>query len=329
MKKNFPEAEVDVACMFSGVEYVFNHNEKINKIYRLSLYSGNKWQGFKQLLSLRKEKYNISILAFPCYRREYNFVHWLVGAKKRIAHKFNKGFYREFHFLNTDLVEVDESDHNVINNLNLLKPLGINWQDRFKKEDLHYVLKLNQKDIDFGKDYIKQLSWENEKIIAIHPGSTNSPAALLRRWPIERYAAVAKFLIKDKKSRILIFAGSDEKELGQELNMLINDNIDCKLVTGTNFGQSLGILNYINLLICNENGFSHLAVALGKKTIMLEASTNPVWSAPFDSNLLTVIRPDNFKPWYRYDLKRTVPVGAEGGIDKITIKDVLILLNER
>jgi len=147
----------------------------------------------------------------------------------------------------------------------LLKTLGIDWQKEINKEDVNYDLILDKEDIAFGVNYVKALGWDKENIIGIHPGSTDSPAAIVRRWPIERYAEVAKFLIKEKQRKILIFVGPDEAGLGKKLLNLIDDNVNCRLVDNLKFSQSIGLLNQITMLLCNDNGFGHVAAALGKK----------------------------------------------------------------
>ena len=239
----------------------------------------------------------------------------------RIAHSFPTGYWLEFNFLDTDLLAVDEASHNVVNNLNLTYALDINWQEFLEETKIKYDLRLEASDIKFGVDYIKKLGWNKEKIIAIHPGSTDSPAALLRRWPAERYAQVARYLIK-KGNKILVFAGPEEKEIGSKLRSYVN-NRNCHLIDNVKFGQSLGILSRVNLLICNDNGFAHLANALGEKIVTLWASTNDKWSLPVNKKLVTLVRAPMFVPWYRYILKRSIPLGVRGGMDKIQVKEVI------
>ncbi len=321
LKQNYPEAKIDIATMFGAASYVFKNNPNINEIFQLSLYGQNQWQGLKQAMRLKRHQYDFSLLAFPAYRREYHFIHWLAGAKRKIAHQFNKGYWSEFNFLATDLVAVNEDEHNVINNMNLLKPLGIDWEKLVDKSSLRYNLILDKADLEYGERFIQKTGWEKEKIAGIHPGSTKSPAALLRRWPVERYAKVAKFLISNGK-KVIIFVGPDEQDIGQKLNKLVNDN-NCILNINRKFGQSLGILRRVDLLICNDNGFGHLANALGRPIITLWASTNDKWSLPYYQKLVTLIRPQNFQPWYRYDLKTSIPKKAKGGMKKIKISSVI------
>lgn len=326
LRKKFPNAVIDVACMMSGVQYVFKNNPNIDNVYFLSIYSRNFIKGIFQVLTLRKKGYDASILSFPSYRREYHWVQAIVGAKKRIAHSFSTGHWLEFNFLNTDLIAVDEASHNVINNLNLTYALDINWRDSLNEDDAKYDLKLDNSDITFGRKYIKNLGWENKKIIGIHPGSTNSPAALLRRWPLDRYANIARYLIK-KGYKIILFTGPEEKKLGDELKKMISSK-HCHLINNVKFNQSLGILNQINLLVCNDNGFGHLANALGKKIVTLWASTNDKLSLPYNKKLVTLVRPVKFVPWYSYVLKRSVPNGMSSGMEMIKVKEVIKVLNK-
>lgn len=320
LRMRYPTAEIDVACMMGGVKYIFKNNPYVSSVYYLSIFKGNKIRGLLDLLSLRKTNYDISILSFPSYRREYHWVQAAIGAKKRIAHSFSTGYWLEFNFLNTDLVAVDEAIHNVANNLNLLYSLDINWRNCLDEENAKYDLYLDPEDIEFGKDYLSRLGWQHAKVIEFHPGSTASPAAALRRWPIERYAAVAKYFIR-KGFKVLVTIGPDEKDLGLSLQKLIASK-NC-VITNNKFTEDLGILSQVSLLVCNDNGFGHLANALGKKIVTLWASTNDKLSLPHDKKLVTLVRAPKFIPWYKYILKRSIPKGVSGGMDMIQVDEVI------
>src|SRR5258706_6076312 len=113
LRKKFPKAKIDLICMFSGVSYCFKNNKNINTIHKLSLYNAPLINGILEILNLRRNAYEISILTFPAYRREYHIVQFLLGAKKRISHRFTKGLWNEWNFLDTTRVPVNEAVHNV------------------------------------------------------------------------------------------------------------------------------------------------------------------------------------------------------------------------
>lgn len=323
LKTEMPEATIDVACMFNEVSLLFKNNKNIVNSYNLDIYKRNRIIGIKNILPLRKNKYDISILPLPAYRREYHVVQWLVGAKRRFAHRLKKGYWSELHFLNTDLISVDETVHNVINNVNILKPLGIQWEKKYKKDDFRYDLVLDKKDVAFGNNYLTRLGWKKKDIVGIHPGSINSPAGILKRWPIDRFAEIAAYLIRRKK-KILIFFGPFEVELGKKLFSLINDSQNCRLIESTTFGQSLGILEKLSLLISNDNGFAHLANALKVRSVILFGPTNTKWCSPYNKALVVTIQKATFAPWFRNDIKVTNPPrGAKSGMEEITVEDVI------
>ena len=96
------------------------------------------------------------------------------------------------------------------------------------------------------------------------------------------------------------------------------------LIENTTFNESLGILRKLNLLISNDNGFAHLANALGIKTITLFGPTNMDFCAPYNNKLTINLRKASFVPWFRNDIKVTnLPKYAESGMEKIQVEDVI------
>ncbi len=328
LRKKFPKARIDILCMFETVSYIFKNNHDIDNVYFLPLYTENKIKSVFNLLKLRKEKYDVSILAFPAFRKEYHVVHRIIGAKKRISNKFRRGYFKEFNFLETDLVEVDENVHNVINNLNLLRALGLNWEKYSKNKTFSYKLILNKTDVIFGKEYLRDIGWKGESIIGFHPGSIDSPAGVLKRWPVENFTILAKKLIARNK-KVLIFCGPFEKPLGNRIVQGVSDVKNCRLVNVASFGQSLGILQNLNLFISNDNGFAHISNALKVKNIVLFGPTNPSWCSPYNMRYSTSIRKARFTPWFRNDIKVTDnPKGVRSGMEEIRVSDVLSKLEE-
>lgn len=328
LRKNFPKAQIDVLCMFKTVQYVFKNNKYVDHVFYLPLYTENRLKATRNIFSYRIKNYDISILGFPSFRKEYHVVQWLLGAKKRIAHRFKKGYFRELNFLDTNLVKVDENVHNVINDLNLLGSLGIDWTKDEHAESLEYDLSLDSSDLYFGNKYIKKLGWEKDFLVGLHPGSIDSPAGVLKRWPVEKFTILAKKLIS-KKNKILIFCGPFEKSIGDQIINGVRDWKNCQLVTGISFGQSLGILQNINLFISNDNGFAHISNALKVKNIVLFGPTNPSWCSPYNMRYSASIRKARFTPWFRNDIKVTDrPKGVRSGMEAIKVNDVIGKLEE-
>jgi ADP-heptose:LPS heptosyltransferase len=323
LKARFPDVTVDAACMFGGVAEVFRRNPDIAEVHDLPLYGGRPLAGLRAAAALRRQRYALSILAYPAYRREYHAVHRLIGARERIAHRFPQGHRRELGFLETATVAVDFGVHNVINNLGLLSALGVDWRAFGAPGSFQYVLPITDAERSDGSAAIRSHGFEPSRTIAIHPGSTASPAGLRRRWANERWVDVMRHLVDARQREVLVFSGPDEGSLGEELVAAADRPGRVVLAKTRSFAHALTMLASCSMLIHSDNGFGHLAVALGVPVVSLFGVTDYRWSGPYSSRLLHVVHPEPYRPWHRYELKRGIPAGAHDGMADIEVSAVL------
>ncbi len=93
-----------------------------------------------------------------------------------------------------------------------------------------------------------------------------------RAWPPERFAAVAKRLLRRHEIEIVLLGAGGEKELAQEMqNHLGFPVVD--LVGKTGISELLGVLRQCSTLVSNDTGTIHLAAAAGVPTVGLFFST--------------------------------------------------------
>ncbi len=311
--------QIDLITMSKTIEDLWKYSWLFDNVYRFDLTK----KPFKEFWELIKhwldKKYDISILWFPTYRKEYHITQFLLGAKKRLYHRFKTWwFIKEFHFLGTDYIYFDEDKHNVENNL-LLTKLWINIDlDNINKK---YVLKIPKRFIEYGENFIRtnNMRW---KIIWIHSWSTTSPAALLRRWWWKKYVSLIKDLINNWNT-ILIFWWPEEKDdiLKMKEQLISIKNV---FFVEESFFNSIWILSQVDLLITNDNWFGHIWAWLWINVLSLWWTTFDKWSAPIWRNV-KVLKKTKIKPWYRYEYKQQIPRWFENkdGMDDIKIEDVL------
>jgi ADP-heptose:LPS heptosyltransferase len=301
-----PQFEIHCLCMFSGSEYVLNSNPIISNVTSISPKLHKIANSIKKIIKLRHNSFDIAFLTFPSYRREYRIIHWLIGARINIAHQFRSGFFSELSFLTEKSVYVDENIHNVENNLNLLRPLGIDWKDFCTKENIRYILNLQNLKGFSEKDFFvseKFKNWNLNKTIAIHPGGTNSPAGLMKRWPIERYIELIHRCHKELSLNTIIFLGPEEQECADFFLKSSNDLSTFHIVRDLNHIEALNLLSQLKLLIAGDNGWGHCAAALRVPLISLFAVTNYKWSAPYTSKI-RIVKSIPYIPRHRYENKR-------------------------
>jgi heptosyltransferase-2 len=116
----------------------------------------------------------------------------------------------------------------------------------------------------------------SERTVALCPGSINSRA---KRWPTERYAALADKLIDDG-ARVLLVGSAGEAEVSAEVARHMRR--DPVLLTGqTDLAQLVAVLSLVDLLVTNDTGPAHIASALGRPTLVIFGPTNPLTTRPF------------------------------------------------
>jgi heptosyltransferase-1 len=98
-----------------------------------------------------------------------------------------------------------------------------------------------------------------------------------KRWPVERYAGVAKVL-DSRGLRVLVNAGPREEGLAQAIRELSGgaaEELSCSL------SQLIAITRRVSLLIAGDTGPLHLACALGRPVVGIYGPTDPARNGPY------------------------------------------------
>ncbi len=124
-------------------------------------------------------------------------------------------------------------------------------------------------------------------IVALCPGSTNSRA---KRWPLERFAAVADMLIENAGAQILLIGAKEERDVSEKVCTQMK-SAPFMLTGRTTLSQTAAILALSNLLVTNDTGPAHIAAAVRCPVVVVFGPTNPQTTAPFTSSAAIVRRP--------------------------------------
>ena len=115
------------------------------------------------------------------------------------------------------------------------------------------------------------------KLVALCPGSINSRA---KRWPTERYAALADRLIDDLEAQVLLVGSAAEAEVSLQVSRQMHNQPT--ILTGqTDLAELVAVLSLVDLLVTNDTGPAHIASALGRPTLVIFGPTNPLTTRPF------------------------------------------------
>jgi heptosyltransferase-1 len=137
-----------------------------------------------------------------------------------------------------------------------------------------------------------------------------------KRWPVERYAAVAQGLI-EQGMRVFVNVGPGEEPLAQAIAQAAPGTfpVACTL------SQLIALTRRIALVIAGDTGPLHLACALQRPVVGLYGPTDPSRNGPFGTRF-KVLR----SPFSRRD--HTRHAAPEAGLLTITPTDVLTAVHE-
>jgi len=114
-------------------------------------------------------------------------------------------------------------------------------------------------------------------VVALCPGSINSRA---KRWPAERYGALADSLIDELNAEVLLIGSPGELDVSREVSLRMHH--EPIMMTGkTSLAQIAAVLSLVDLLVTNDTGPAHIASALGRPTLVIFGPTNPFTTRPF------------------------------------------------
>ena len=129
-------------------------------------------------------------------------------------------------------------------------------------------------------------------LVAMCPGSTNSRA---KRWPAERFAAVAEMLFEQLDVNIVLVGAAEELNISEEVARHMR--VPPIVLTGkTDLAQTAAVLKASDLLVTNDTGPAHVAAAVGCPVVVIFGPTNPVTTRPFSDTAEVVRRPPDCAP---------------------------------
>jgi len=158
--------------------------------------------------------------------------------------------------------------------------------------------------------------WADE----ILPPITNKTAVLInpgagwgaKRWPVERYAAVAQSLIV-LGCRVLVNIGPGEEPLAE---VIYRQTRGAATPLACTLAQLIALTRRIALLIAGDTGPLHLACALGRPVVGIYGPTDPSRNGPFGTRFIVLRSAESRRDHTRHE-------APEAGLLSIQPADVL------
>ena len=265
LKDRFPRASI-CSLIVSRCKEILEGNPDIDEIICQPQTKGlkNFLRGFELVFLLRRKSFDVAFLLTPSFSRSLFL--FLAGIPLRVGYK--KG--RKSIFLNKK-VDLSIGDrHRAEHFLGLAYFLGIK-----KEKDYHFFISLE--DEQWADNFLnKNRIDKKDFLVILNPGGNWE----LKRWPAESFALLGDRLIQEYKAKIIISGSEEDRELAERISSLMQAKPI--LAAGKTTLKQLGALfKKANLVIANDSGPMHIAVALGSPVIALFGPTSSQITGPY------------------------------------------------
>ncbi|MCM8768931.1 MAG: glycosyltransferase family 9 protein [Candidatus Omnitrophica bacterium] len=250
IRDTFKKAEIDIAVGPAAKEFAENH-PWFARHFILEKKSLGQW--LRSLQEIRHFRYDLTV----------DFRNSLLPFLLRTRYKMTF-FWSEFH---SDKVFTHESER-VLQQLKPFFPLS---------EEIRLYFPLYPSEKEKAEKWLKSFDIKRSDIlVTINPGANFSG----KRWAKEKFAAVGRQLVQEFEAKILVTGGASEKALAAEICASIQSRNVINIAGKTTIRELAALLENCDLMITNDTGPMHLAVAVDCPVVSIFGPGNPYRYGP-------------------------------------------------
>lgn len=258
LKKVYPDAQIDFLCEPMGRSVLETHP----LIHDLLIYNANEpWQEIKRI---RARRYDL-IFDFMNNPRS-SMLAGLSGATVRVAYQKS---IRQF-FYTTTIPEIGEAQYVPYEKIYLIQKflakIGV-----APVEPASYIpyIYVKAEDQLFADQWMKQEDLTERSFAVIVPIHRHK----IRQWNVEKFRDVGLKIHSELKKSVYISYGPGEED---EIKPMLKGYEDVlKLFPPTTIRQMAAIFQKSALVLTNDSGAMHTAVAVGTPTVTIYGPTKP------------------------------------------------------
>src|SRR5438132_3721421 len=270
IRERFPHARITVIVGRPGAEIIemSGYADATIEVDRVELRDGFKPLSVLRILQVVKDvrrrefDFAIDLHSFS----ETNLLGFLSGAPKRLF-SCRPGRSLDFlaNFNPKPPVDKNDPDQHLIDRyLDVLVPLGIKDQPRVPR------LMTRAEDVRAIDARLRKAKAEaGAPLVGLFPG-VGHPG---RCWPLEQFAQLADFLIRNDGVRPIIFVGPEERHLVQRMRALFPAT--CVILEKLSIRQLAAAQARLAVFVSNDTGPVHIAAAVGTPVVVLIGRATP------------------------------------------------------
>lgn len=286
IRDHFPDAEIHLQVgNNTACEEVLEKSGIFQKIIDVGSNAG--WRAWlSRIRDVRREKYDLIINEF--HSNSY-FLAMMVAfsrAPYRLGHVESPGWPARYSFLYNLPVKMKENQHEVDRYFELARTIGVPQHLYTRKLFIH----LTDSDYSFAEEFLNQHGVEAaDTLIGVQVGTSESMR--WKQWPPERFTQLCQRIQADFPAVKLILLGSPgEAQMVRSIAGQLNPR-PIIAAGETTVRQAAALIERCSLLVCNDSGLMHMAVAVGTPVLAIYGPTDFHRTAPLGS-IHTIIRKD-------------------------------------
>lgn len=130
---------------------------------------------------------------------------------------------------------------------------------------------------------VEEIDWLGDTPLAvIHPGGGSNPLETdsRKRWPVERFALLGNHLARTHRARVLLVGGETDRPAATAVAGMMAGRVP-NLAGKLTLSEIGALAEMADLYVGNDTGPTHVAAAVGCKTLAIYGPTQPFVSQPY------------------------------------------------
>ncbi|MFA5059098.1 MAG: lipopolysaccharide heptosyltransferase II [Candidatus Omnitrophota bacterium] len=301
IKSHDPDSFVGYVCN-KRTAPLLSENTRIDKLFIYerdefqAVYRRSKIAFLKKMISFLREikKENFDLAINLSFNNSTSFLLWAAGIKKRVGFNYRNRswFLTRKIFLRNGY----EGRHVAEYYLDLLKELGI--PTPYKE----FELVLSDSDKIWAEEFLSKANISPKKpLIVIIPGGGASwgKDASFKRWTSENFAILADKMIEKFSAAVILLGDLKEKSLCDHIAQTMK-NAPAAICNEITITQCAALLARSSLVVANDGGPLHVAVAVRAKTVSIFGPVDEKVYGPYPAQGHEIVTKDLVcRPCYR------------------------------
>jgi heptosyltransferase II len=308
IKRRFPGSKLSLLCTPLGQELLLDYPIVDEIIVDDKKNADRGWIGlWRKAKLLRAKRFTLALCPHKSFRS--GLLLFLANIPLRVGFTQSKSSFL-FHVR----VNRNAERHDVERTLSILEGLGIRIDDCERAPDLPIAA-------SFEEEVTKRLLMAgvdtSKMLVGIHPGSVWAT----KRWSAEGFARLIGLLKEKYPCEIILFGGPEDAQVVANVQNLCGGRA-VSLVDRISLRELPAALSLCRVVITNDSGPMHIAVARGVPVVAIFCATTPeLGFYPYSAKAVVVEKSLPCRPCSSHGSRRC-PLGTEDCIRLIGAEEV-------